>query len=183
MANNLERIAVVGTSCSGKSTLSKRLAGLLDQPFIELDELYWGPNWTPKPEEEFRRLLAEAAAANQWVIDGNYSVGHETVLAKATAVIWLNYDFATVFRRALVRTIRRALFAEELFSGNRETFAKSFFSKESIIWWVITTFQRRRKQYRLLREAGRYPQLSWIEFRHPKDAESFLAAVSAEAGV
>jgi hypothetical protein len=139
-----------------------------------LDGFHWGPNWSRRPDEDFRRLVAEATADNRWIIDGNYTIVQDIVLARATTVIWLNYGFATIFTRALVRTIRRTLFAEELFSGNRETFTKSFFSRESILWWVVTTFRKRRKQYLELRKAQRYPQLEWLELRTPAEAERVL---------
>jgi len=127
-----QRIAVIGTSCSGKSTLSRRLSGILKQSHIELDALYWGPDWTPRPMERFRRDVTQALAAERWIVDGNYTIVRDMVLKRATTLIWLNYSFRTVFGRAFMRTIRRALFAEELFAGNRETIAKSFFSREKI---------------------------------------------------
>ena len=40
----MKRIAVIGTSCSGKTHFSKRLAACLDIPHVELDALYWGPD-------------------------------------------------------------------------------------------------------------------------------------------
>jgi adenylate kinase family enzyme len=39
------RIAVVGTSGAGKTTLSARLASRLDCPHVELDAFQHGPNW------------------------------------------------------------------------------------------------------------------------------------------
>ncbi len=175
---DLQRITVIGTSCSGKSTYARQLSEVLKQPHIELDALHWGPNWTPQPPEQFQRCVTEAAARERWIIDGNYSKVRDTVLQQATILIWLNYSFSTVFSRALIRTIRRSLYAEKLFSGNRETIAKSFFSTESILWWVITTYRRRRREYRQLRESSRYPHLSWLEFRHPKEANQFIAGLS-----
>ncbi|MBN0386682.1 (d)CMP kinase, partial [Pseudomonas aeruginosa] len=44
-------INVVGTSGSGKSTLARRLAHRLELPWIELDRLYWRPNWQGAPDE------------------------------------------------------------------------------------------------------------------------------------
>ena len=42
-----ERINVVGTSCSGKSTLARALAERLNAPYIELDAIFWDRDWTP----------------------------------------------------------------------------------------------------------------------------------------
>lgn len=133
MREKLERVVVVGTSCCGKTAFAGRLAQALGCPRIELDELYWGPNWDPKPEPEFRHLTEAAAAAPHWVADGNYGVVRDLLWPRATSVVWLNYGFLTVFFRALRRTILRAVSREELFSRNRESFTRSFFSRESIL--------------------------------------------------
>jgi len=39
------RLHVVGTTCSGKSTLAARLAEVLQDPVVELDALNWQPGW------------------------------------------------------------------------------------------------------------------------------------------
>ncbi len=96
----LERVIIVGTSCCGKTTFSRRLAEILKQPHIELDALYWGPNWVAKPADEFRRLVENAVSRDRWVVDGNYGLVRDVIWPKATLVIWLNYDFIVVFRRA-----------------------------------------------------------------------------------
>lgn len=178
MHPRLERVIVVGTSCCGKTTFSRRLAAILGQSHIELDALHWGPHWVAKPTEEFRRLVERAVAGERWVADGNYRAVRDVIWPKATAVIWLNYSFITVFRRALMRTLRRSLSGEELYAGNRESLWRAFLSRESILWWVITTFTRRRRNYRELRETKRFPQLAWIELRTPAEAESFLQAMA-----
>ena len=41
------RIAVIGTTGSGKTSFSKRVAATLSAPRIELDALYHEPGWTP----------------------------------------------------------------------------------------------------------------------------------------
>ena len=41
---SMQRVMVVGTSCSGKTTLARGLSGALGVPHIELDALYWGPD-------------------------------------------------------------------------------------------------------------------------------------------
>ena len=47
---DLTHVVVVGTSCSGKTTLARRLARILASEHVELDSLYWGSGWTPRPD-------------------------------------------------------------------------------------------------------------------------------------
>ncbi|MDE2841397.1 MAG: AAA family ATPase, partial [Chloroflexota bacterium] len=58
----MERVVVVGTSCSGKTTLARQLSRALGAPHIELDAIHWKPNWQSRPAEEFRQLVSEAVA-------------------------------------------------------------------------------------------------------------------------
>lgn len=54
------RIAIVGTSGVGKTTLAKYVAEVLDIPHVELDALFWRPNWQEYSTGEF---LAQVEAA------------------------------------------------------------------------------------------------------------------------
>jgi len=181
MKNNLERVVVIGTSCAGKTAFARALARLLSYPHIELDALHWLPNWTERPTDEFRALTAETLAQNCWVVDGNYAVVRDLMCSQATTVIWLNYSFPIVIRRALTRTFRRALTREELFSGNRESLRMAFFSRDSILWWVFTTFHRRRRNYRSLFDTKPSSHLVYVEFRNPTEAETFLTSLARRA--
>jgi adenylate kinase family enzyme/GNAT superfamily N-acetyltransferase len=172
-----QRIVVVGTSGCGKTVLARRLARSLRCPCVELDELYWGPKWTPKPDAEFRRLVAAAASAPRWVADGNYGRLRDVLWPRATTIVWLNYSFPSVLLRALRRTFRRLVTREELWHGNSESLRRSFFSRESILLWVISTFHLRRNELAGLRASGKYPHLSWVELRRPQDAEPYLRSL------
>jgi adenylate kinase family enzyme len=60
----MKRVAVVGVTRSGKTTLAITLSQRLGVPHIELDALYWQPNWTPPADRgEFRPVIAAYAAA------------------------------------------------------------------------------------------------------------------------
>jgi hypothetical protein len=59
----VRRINVIGTSCSGTSTLARVLGARLGLPVIELDALFWGPGWTPVPHETFRARVEAAASS------------------------------------------------------------------------------------------------------------------------
>ena len=91
---DLRRVAVVGTSCAGKTTFAAALAAQLQVPHIELDALHWRAGWVPAPGEVFRQAVATAVAAERWVSDGNYGVVRDLVWGRATAVVWLDYPFA-----------------------------------------------------------------------------------------
>ena len=175
--SEMARVVVIGTSCVGKTTFAQALARGLNFPHVELDSLHWQQNWIPRPPEEFRALTAEALAKDCWITDGNYGAVRDLVWSRATTVIWLNYSFPVVLWRALTRTFRRVLTQEELYSGNRESLRMAFFSRESILWWVITTFHRRRRQYRRLFDTATTPRLVYVEFRSPAEARNFLRGI------
>jgi len=174
MSLNLERIVVVGSSCSGKTTYARRLAEILGHPYIELDALNWLPDWVERPHEDFRVLVSGAVSPERWVVDGNYGRVRQVIWPRATCIVWLNYGFFTVLGRAVRRTLRRSLTGEELYSGNRETLRRSFLARDSILLWVITTFRRRRRSFAELRATNAFNHLRWVEFRKPREAEQFL---------
>jgi adenylate kinase family enzyme len=74
---NKPRIVVLGVTGSGKTTMARRLASLYRVPHVELDALFWEPNWVSAPLERFRLRISEATACDSWVVDGNYSAAHD----------------------------------------------------------------------------------------------------------
>ena len=175
--SRLQRTVVVGTSCSGKTTLARTLAAVQCVPHIELDSLHWLPNWRERPPAEFQTLVQQAVAAECWTLDGNYSKVRPLVWGRATAVIWLNYGFPLVMWRAIKRTTRRVFRREQLFGNNRETFRQAFLSKDSILWWVVTTYHRRRREYPELFKKPEYAHLHVFEFTAPAHTAAFVATL------
>lgn len=144
---------------------------------IELDSLNFLPDWVERPRDEFLDLVEKAADGDSWVFDGNYTRTREIVWSRATAIVWLNYSFPRTFYRALNRTTRRVLTGEEMWSGNRETFRKAFMSRDSIIFWVLTTHQEKRRRYSKLLRGDKMDEKDIIIFQHPKEAEKFLQQI------
>ncbi len=143
----MRRVAVIGGSCTGKTTLSRALAARLEVACVELDALHHGPNWTEAPAEVLRERVdaALAAAPDGWVADGTYyaKLG-PSVLARADTVVWLDLPFRIALRRVLWRTLRRGIARTELWNGNRETLRLAF-TRQSIVWWVVRSHRRQRQ--------------------------------------
>lgn len=173
----IRRVAVVGTSCSGKTTFARQLSELLACPRLELDAFHWGPDWTETPREQMRRDIGIQTDQPSWVCCGNYSFLRDIVWKKADTIIWLNYSFPIVASRALRRTIGRSLRQEELWNGNCESFRRSFLSHESILLWVVTSYRRNRRTIREALLAPEFAHLQVHEFTRPANAQRYLDAV------
>jgi len=164
------RVSVIGTSCSGKTTISKRIADEHQIPHIELDEIFWQPNWTPMPVDQFRSAVQALVVDEAWVIDGVYGKVRDIVWPHATDVIWMNLPLATVLWRVIRRTTQRVVTREKLFAGNRETLGKAMSSKESLIWWVIRTHQGRIRALRAELAREQYSHLNLHEITMSSEA-------------
>ncbi|MFN2224763.1 MAG: adenylate kinase [Anaerolineae bacterium] len=176
---DLRRIHVVGTSGSGKTTLARRLAQVLDVPHVELDAIFWGPDWTETPTDLFRQRAARALEGEAWTTDGNYSKVRDIVWGRADTVVWLNFPLALILWRVTTRTLRRTLTREELWSGNRETLGKAFFHRDSIIFYALRTHRRRRCQYPELFKRPEYRHLRVVELHSPHQARRWLKEVQS----
>lgn len=173
------RYLVVGTSGAGKSTFAQELAALTASSYIELDALYWGPDWQALPTERFRQRVAEATQAERWVADGNYSDVRDILWPQASHVLWLNYSRFTVFSRLLWRTLRHSITRQRLSHGNRESLAMALFSKDSILLWAWTTYAKNQRKFAALRDDPALAHLQWLEIRKPSQAVKALEAIAA----
>jgi adenylate kinase family enzyme len=178
----LRRVAVVGTSGSGKTHLASRLASLLTVPHIELDGLYNLADWNTMPDEDFMVAVAAVVARDHWVIDGNYSRVRDVIWPRADAVVVLDYDRWRVMLRLLRRSLRRVLRREELWNGNRETWRNllSWDPHQSILRWAWTTHGRRRAQYAQVLADPRWSDVEFVSFSTPGEAERWLADLALE---
>jgi adenylate kinase family enzyme len=92
----MERILVMGSSGSGKSTFARRLCAITGLPIVSLDALFWKPGWVESGAAEFSQRVTEAAQQPRWIMDGNF-VSHVGELRRnlADAVIWFDLPTRT----------------------------------------------------------------------------------------
>ena len=172
------RINVVGTTGSGKTTAARAIAERLGIEHIELDALFWKPDWGQTPNDEFLPAVDEATRCERWVLDGNYSRTRPIVWPRADTIVWLDYSFPRVFGRLLWRTIRRSITREELWSGCRERLRISFFSRESILIWCLKTYWLRRRNYPELLSRPEHKHLRLIHLRSPREARTWIGRLT-----
>ncbi|MCF7920586.1 MAG: AAA family ATPase [Candidatus Cloacimonetes bacterium] len=164
------KIYIIGTSCSGKTTLAGKLAKKLELVHIELDQIWWQPGWQELEAAEFRKRVANELAINEsWVVDGNYKRVSDLFLAEVDMIIWLNLPFYQVFQRSITRTIRRIFTGEIICNGNRENW-DALFSRDGMPAWVIRS-HRSRKQYGKNLQAN---DKRVIELRNCRQIKEFL---------
>ena len=175
----MRRINVKGTSGSGKSTFARELAERLGVPYVELDALHHGPNWSEPTAEEFRARVCEAmdAAPDGWVIDGNYEgkLGN-TLIGAADTIVWLDLPLGTKLRRVWRRTRHRIRDDVELWSGNKETWRNALWGRESLFVWMIRGHFRHRRTWPAL-YAG---DPRFVRLRSVGEARAWLNAAAKD---
>ncbi len=128
------RICIYGQG--GKTSLSRALATLTGLPVIELDAVFWLPNWVERDRGEMLNIVIDrvAHATDGWIVDGNYSRIRPHLLPLADTVIWLNLPRIPTTLRVAKRSLLNAINRTRICGDNYETL-KTALSPDSIIWY------------------------------------------------
>ncbi len=167
------RIAVIGTTGSGKTTLAHELAQRLGYRHVELDALHWEPNWVEASLEVFQERVTQALAGDTWVIDGNYGKVRDIVWARADTIVWLDYALPVILWQLIVRTTKRVITRQELWNGNREGW-RAFWGRDSLFLWALSSHPRHRRDYPALLKQPEYSHLALIHLHSPRETQAWL---------
>ena len=180
----MNRVSVVGNAGSGKSWLGLRIAQVLGVPFVELDAIHHLSGWQPIDPDEFMTRVANVAATDEWVIDGNYRpvVVDGPVWQRADTVVWLDLPRRTAVRRTTLRTVRRIVRREQLWNGNRER-ARNLWAwdpHESIIRWAWTQHAKYQQRFGAAMTSPTLDHIHFVRLRSRREAERWLATLKAQ---
>jgi hypothetical protein len=167
------RIAVIGTSGSGKTTVSAEIARRLNLQHIELDAIHWRPGWQGTPIHDFRAAVADATTGDAWVVDGNYRGVRDIVWRKAAMVVWLDLPFPRVLWRVVVRTVKRIVTRQRLWNTNVERLG-ALVGPDAMPLWVVKTYWRRKREYPVLLSRPEYAHLQVIRLTSIRAIQEWL---------
>lgn len=101
------KIAIIGYSGSGKSSLARQLGQLYDLPVTHLDQLHFLPNWQERETSAFQTLINNLVAQDDWLIEGNYrKAGYQERIEQADIIIMLLFPAYRAYFRVLKRYLK-----------------------------------------------------------------------------
>ncbi|AUW47420.1 AAA family ATPase [Rhizobium leguminosarum] len=146
-----ERIAILGPSNAGKSTLAVALSKKLGIPAVHLDQLHHLPctDWQSRPEAEFAALHDAAIHEERWIIEGSYSRLMPQRLARATGVIVITSNHWLRFLRYLKRTLANQPDRAGHLQGAKDSI------KCGMVYWILLKTRNSGVKYaKVLQEFG-----------------------------
>lgn len=99
------RILVIGSPGSGKSTFSRKLAEITKLPLIHLDKEFWNYGWVETPREEWIKKQENMISGGQWIIDGNYGSTLDMRIEKADTIFCFQLSRIVCLLRYFKRVI------------------------------------------------------------------------------
>ena len=149
-----KRILIIGRTGSGKTTLARDVAAALQVPHVELDSLYFGPNFSTVPESVLRERVATVIQEDHWV----------------TAVtLW------RLGRRALRRTASLQKQAAE--SGDTRDLPGQLIAGAKAVLTALRSHTGQRREFPRLFAAPENQHLAVVRLRSPRATQQWCDRV------
>ena len=91
---------MAGAVSAGKSTLARQIGSARGLPYVEMDGLYHGPGWEPRPT--FRDDVIALAASDEWVTEWQYTVARPLLAERTDLLVFLDLPRWLVTARSSV---------------------------------------------------------------------------------
>ena len=177
----MQRIQVMGSSGSGKSTAGMRLAAALGVPHVELDAINWLPGWVERDVEDFRTRVRTATEGDAWVVSGNYSRRVSDVIwPRADTIIWLDLPLRVTVPRQLTRSWRRWRTQELLWGTNIESFwpQLAIWDPNSLVGFSFRSRPRQRATLLAAMTDPAWAHIRFVRLTSQREVDRFVASVA-----
>ena len=159
------RVAIIGPSNSGKSTLANAISHKTSYPAIHLDQLYHlpGTHWQARPKSHFLDLHRAAIDQECWIIEGNYSSCLKERMDRATGVILLDISLPLM----LMRYFRRTVFQRERIGGVLAEHQRDRINSDMLKYLLFTT-PKNRAHHRTIFDELTMPKVALLSAEQVK---------------
>lgn len=163
----MSKIYIIGIVASGKTTLSRKIAELIQTKAYELDEVVWpevnGQQVKRTPQEQLDELH-RIDNMGSWIIEGTYRKNCHSVLDQADQIVFLDPPLLLRCIRIVTRFIKQQLKIE----------ACRYKSDLKMLRWMFkwtVEFERDRDQFHDLLKP--YEE-KLIVLKHTKDIKNYM---------
>jgi adenylate kinase family enzyme len=166
----VNRVAIVGSGGSGKSTFAAALGAATGLPVVHLDRHFWHPGWVETPRDEWRERQRDLFAGERWIADGNYGGTFHERFARADTVIVIARNRLACLASAFWRTAKNHGKAVQA-DGCPERFHRDF------LRWIWN--YPRDSRPRLDTALAEHPHLTIIELTTRRGMREFLSQLES----
>jgi adenylate kinase family enzyme len=108
LTDSQKRIHIIGSGGSGKTTLARQLAVIINAPCYELDQIGY-ENGAKRSLEVRLKDVRQIASQPTWVSEGGFVWWVDDLLQGADVIVWLDLHWTLCYRRIVLRHIRADL--------------------------------------------------------------------------
>ena len=176
-----KRILILGRTGSGKTTLARELAAALHVPHVELDALYFGPEFSTTPLPLLRERTRAAITGDRWVTDGNKHAVRDLVWPRADTIVWLDYPLGVSLWRLAKRARRRtsSLKAQAAENGRRAALPGQLLAAGRGVLTALRSHAGQRREYPRMFAEPANQHLAVVRLRSPRATRRWLARATS----